>query len=173
MKKVYIFFFFISALLAHPHTFIEVYPTIRVNDTSTSDINFKWVLDDMTSTILIIELDSNGDGEINEKENSFIEKEYFSIFKAYDYYTYVFLDGKKVKLPKPENFRATIENNKICYSFDIKLNHNIKDVAIEFGDSSYYVSMVLKNKFVNAQGLKIQVTDVDNENYYGHRLELK
>lgn len=173
MKKVYIIFFLISSLCAHPHTFIDVYPTIRVNDASSSVVNFKWVLDDMTSTILIMELDSNGDGKISEKENLFIEKEYFSIFQDYDYYTYIFFDGKKVKLPEPENFRATIENNKICYSFDIKLSSNIRNITIEFGDSSYYVSMVLKTKFVKAEGLLIKVTDVDNDLYYGYRLELK
>lgn len=173
MKSIFILFILISSLFSHPHTFIEVYPTIEVKNDSTSVVHFNWVLDDMTSTILIMELDQNGDGVIDEKESRHIEIEYFSIFKGYDYYTYIKADGKDVKLPEPENFRATIEKSKICYSFDIKLNYNIKDIAIEFGDKSYYVAMVLKDKFVDAKGLSVKVTKVDNDIYYGYRLELK
>ena len=173
MKSILYLSIFISVLFSHPHTFIDVYPTLKVKENSTTTLNFKWVLDDMTSTILIMELDENGNGKIDEKENSHIYNEYFSIFKGYDYYTFVKVDGKDLKLPEPENFRATIENNKICYSFDIKLGYNIKDIVIEFGDSAYYVAMVLKEKFVDAKGLSVKITKVDNDIYYGYRLELK
>ncbi len=173
MKAIFILSLFISSLFSHPHTFIDVYPTVKVQSNATTVVNFKWVLDDMTSTILIMELDRDGNGKIDEKENSYIYDEYFSIFKGYDYYTYIKVDEKNVKLPEPENFRATIENSKICYSFDIKLNHNIKNIVIEFGDSAYYVAMILKEKFVDAKGLSVKITKVDNDIYYGYRLELR
>ncbi len=173
MKTIFILFIFISSLFSHPHTFIDVYPTVKVKDDSSSIVHFKWVLDDMTSTILIMELDKDGDGKINEEENSYIYSEYFSLFKDYDYYTYLKVDAKDVKLPEPKNFRATIENNKICYSFEIDLNHNIKNIAFEFGDSAFYVAMVLKDKFVDAKGLTFKITKVDSDIYYGYRLEFK
>ena len=173
MKSILILSLFISSLFSHPHTFIDVYPTVKVQSNSTTVVNFKWILDDMTSTILIMELDKNGNGKIDEKENSYIYDEYFSIFRGYDYYTYIKVDGKNIKLPEPENFRATIENSKICYSFDIKLSYKIEDIVMEFGDSAYYVAMVLKEKFVDAKGLSVKVTKVDNDIYYGYRLELK
>ncbi len=172
MRTILILSLFISSLFSHPHTFIDVHPTIEVKNDSTVIVNFKWVLDDMASTILIMDLDQNGDGKIDEKENSYIYNEYFSVFREYDYYTYIKVDGKDTALPEPENFRATIENNKICYSFDIKLNYDIKSVVIEFGDSSYYVAMVLKEKFVDAKGLSVKVTKIDYD-YFGYRLELK
>ncbi len=173
MKIILILSFFIVSLFAHPHTFIEVYPTIKVKDDSSSVVNFKWVLDDMTSTILIMELDRDGNAKIDEKENAFIEKEYFSIFENYNYYTFVIVDKKAVKFPQVENFRATIENNKICYSFDIELKYNMKNIVFEFGDSDFYVAMVLKKEFVDAKGFDVKVTGVDNDFYYGYRLELK
>ncbi len=173
MKTLFTLLILISSLFAHPHTFIEVYPTIKVKDDSSTIVHFKWVLDEMTSTILIMELDKDGDGKINKKENSYIYKEYFSIFKDYSYYTYIKVDNKDIKFPKIENFKATIENNKICYSFEINLNHNIKSTAFEFGDSDFYVAMVLKDKFVSAEGLSPTVTGVDNDFYYGYRLEFK
>ncbi len=173
MKSILILSLFISSLFAHPHTFIDVYPTVKMQSDSASVVNFKWVLDDMTSTILIMELDKNTNGKIDESENSYICDEYFSIFKDYSYYTYIKVLGKDIKFPEPENFRATIENNRICYSFDIRVEHNIKNIVFEFGDSDFYVAMVLKDEFVDAKGLDVKVTGVDNDFYYGYRLEFK
>ncbi len=173
MKIILIISLLISSIFAHPHTFIEVYPTIRVQDDNTSVIHFKWVFDDMTSTILIMDLDRDGDGKINAKENRDVEKEYFSTLEDYNYYTFIILDEKFLKFPKVNNFRATIENNRICYYFDIELKHNLKNIVFEFADSVYYVAMVLKKEFVDAKGLDVKVTDVDNDLYFGYRLELK
>ncbi|MEA3371723.1 MAG: DUF1007 family protein [Campylobacterota bacterium] len=173
MKTIFILFVFISSLCSHPHTFIEVHPTLKVKESSAFVVNFKWVLDDMSSTILVMELDQNGDGKIDKRENRYAYEEYFSIFENYHYYTYIKVDGKDVKLPKVENFQTTIENNKLCYSFEMKLNYDIEKTAFEFGDSDFYVAMVLKSEFVNAGTLPVKVTGVDNDFYYGYRLEFR
>jgi len=172
-NKIFLLLLFITSLYAHPHTFIEVYPTIKVKDSKTSTVSFKWVLDEMTSTILIMELDQDGDGKISKKENSFIYSNYFTIFKDYSYYTHIKVKDKLIKFPKPINFKASIENHRICYSFEIKENYNIKDTSFEFGDSDFYVAMILKDEFVKVEGAIAKVTGVDNDFYYGYRLELK
>ncbi|MEA3521719.1 MAG: DUF1007 family protein [Campylobacterota bacterium] len=161
------------SLYAHPHTFIEVYPTIHVKENSTSTVHFKWMLDDMTSAMLIMELDHNSDGKISENENSLIYTDYFSIFKDYSYYTYIKVKNRSIHFPEPQNFKASIENNKVCYSFDIEIHDDIQDTSFEFGDSDFYVAMVLKEEFVKASGLSTKVTGVDNDFYYGYKLELK
>ncbi|MCD6172623.1 MAG: DUF1007 family protein [Sulfurimonas sp.] len=172
MKSIFTLFLLISSVFAHPHTFIEVYPSIEVEKSKFSTIHFKWVLDEMTSTILIMELDSNANGKIDKKENDYIEKEYFSMFKPYSYYTYVKIDKKVVPF-KPENFKATIENHRLCYSFDIYGNYGIKNTIFEFGDSDFYVAMVLKDEFVTIKGSSAKVSGVDNDFYYGYKLEFK
>ncbi len=170
MKVLFIVFLFIATLYAHPHTFVEVYPTLEVKNSKLSTIKFKWVLDEMTSTILIMELDSNANGKIDTKENNYIEQEYFSIFKDYSYYTYIMVDGKAIKF-QPQEFKATIENNRICYSFEINGNYDIKKTVLEFGDSDFYIAMILKKEFVDINGADAKVTGVDNDFYYGYRLE--
>ena len=172
MKYIFTFLIFFSSVFAHPHTFIEVYPTVEVQKSKFSSIHFKWVLDEMTSTILIMELDSNANGKIDKKENDYIEKEYFSMFKPYNYYTYVKVDKEVVKF-KPENFKATIENYKLCYSFDINGEFDIKNTIFEFGDSDFYVAMVLKDEFVTIKGASGKVSGIDNDFYYGYKLEFK
>lgn len=161
------------SLYAHPHTFIEVYPTIHVKENSTSTVHFKWMLDDMTSAMLIMELDQNGDGKIDNRENKLIYADYFSIFEDYSYYTYIKVNNRSIRFPEPQNFKASIENNKICYSFDIDVEEDIKNIVFEFGDSDFYVAMVLKEEFVKASGLETSVSGVDNDFYYGYKLELK
>ena len=173
MKLLFLFLLFFSSLYSHPHTFIEVHPTIEFKDNKTSSIHFKWVLDDMSSAILIMELDKNGDGMISKRENDFIQKEYFSIFEDYSYYTHIKVDSKLIKTLKAENFKATIENHKLCYSFDIMGDFSAKNTVLEFGDSDFYVAMVLKEEFLNINGSLANVTGVDNDFYYGYKLEFK
>lgn len=177
--KIVILMLFISTYLsAHPHTFIDVYPTFFIEDNATTLIKFEWVLDDMSSTMLIMDLDINANGIIDTSENAYIEKEYFSSLDEYEYYTYITVANKKIQFPQPNNFQATIHNNKLSYSFEITVNAKLQDIAIEFGDSSSFVAMILKRKFVQVKGLKIEdlnveITDVDAESYYGYKLEIK
>lgn len=177
--KVILLTLFVSTLLsAHPHTFIDVYPTFVLKENAPTLIKFRWFLDDMSSTMLIMDFDTNGNGKIDESENTYIEKEYFSILHEYEYYTYIKVSNKKIKMPKPENFKATIENNQICYSFEIKLDAKLQDISLEFGDTSSFVAMILKSKFVEVKGLnikdfKVKISDVDAESYYGYRLEIR
>ena len=173
MKKIILFVLFSISLFAHPHTFIEVFPTINVKDSKFSKVHFKWVLDEMTSTILIMELDTNGDGKISEKENKYVFNNYFSIMQDYNYYTQIVVDSKIITLKGVKNFKATIENHKVCYSFDIKRSFNIKNTVFEFGDTDFYVAMVLKDSFVDVEGASFTTAGVDNDFYYGYRLELR
>lgn len=164
---------FIMSLFAHPHTFIEVYPSMKKQDAVSSIVNFKWVLDDMTSSVLIMELDRDGDGVFNVQENREIEKDYFNILEKYHYYTFIMLDKKPLELPKINNFKATIENYRVCYSFDIVLEHNPRDIVFEFGDSDYYIAMILKKEFVDAAGFDVKVSSVDDDLYPGYKLEFQ
>ena len=172
MKTIFIFLVSIISLLAHPHTFIDVYPTITLKNNTTSVVKFKWVLDDMSSSMLMMDIDKNGDGVINGSESSLIRREYFTILEDYDYYTHIKVDGQKINFPKAEHFKATIENHRICYSFEIILNTDMKNTVFEFGDSDFYIAMVLKDSFVKANGFDVKVVGVDNDFYYGYRLEL-
>lgn len=165
--------FIISSAFAHPHTFIEVFPTITVKDNKTQSIHFKWMLDEMTSSVLIIEFDQNGDGKINKQENKYAYENFFSTLVDYNFYTDIKIKDKTQVFPKPINFQTTIENNRVCYSFDIKKQYNIKDLKFDFGDSDFFVAMVLKDEFPKITGAKAKVSELDNDFYFGYRLEIK
>ena len=173
MKKILFYFLFPFTLLAHPHTFIDVYPTIKVTNNKAKIINFKWKIDDMTSTMLLMDVDTDGNGKIDAKENEFIKNNYFTIFEDYHFYTFIKMNGKTIPFPKTSNFKATIENHRVCYSFDIKGDFNMKQMVIEVGDTDFYVAMVIKQEFLNISGINAFVTGVDNDFYYGYKVEFK
>ncbi|MBT3281261.1 MAG: DUF1007 family protein [Campylobacteraceae bacterium] len=164
---------YVINLFAHPHTFIEIYPTIEVKNNQTNKINFKWVLDEMTSSMLIMEFDQNSNNKIDEDENIYILDNYFAPLKDYNFYTNIRLNDKIQFFPKTTNFKATIEENRICYYFDIQEKYNIKDVKFDFGDEDFFVAMVLKKEFIEIIGAQAKIIDLDNDFYFGYRLELK
>lgn len=164
---------FALTLFAHPHTFIDIYPTIKVSNDTIEEMHFKWKLDEMTSSMLIMQIDQNCDGKLDKKESNIAYKNYFLVFEDYSFYTYIKINQKIINFPKPKNFRASIENHKLCYSFDIDLHENIHSTVIEFGDSDFYFAFTLKPEFVSISGAQAIVTGVDNDFYYGYRLEMK
>lgn len=171
-KILFIYFLFISTLFSHPHTFIDVYPTIEVKNAKTETIHFEWVLDDMSSSMLIMEYDQNGDNVIDKDENYFIYKNYFSIYETSNFYTEIKINDK-VQTVEPKNFRTTIKDNRIHYSFDIEKNYETKNLTIDFADKDFFHAMILKKEFVNIKGAKAIVNGVDNDFYFAYRLELK
>ena len=46
-------------------------------------------------------------------------------------------------------------------------------MMIDFGDTSYYVAMILKENYVDAKAYKIKISEVETDDYYAKRLEFK
>lgn len=172
MKYLFLLMIFISSIFAHPHTFVDVYPTIKTKNNQITHIKYKWVFDDMTSSMLLMEFDTNGNGKIDKDENDYIYENYFLPLGDYNFYTDIVVNGKVQKFPKIKIFQASILDNKIIYEFIINKKINPKDTYIEIGDKDFFVAMVLKKKYVTSD-IKYKVSDVDNEFYFGYKLEFK
>lgn len=174
MKRLLFYLMLYSSLCyAHPHTFIDLYPTLHIKGDIISKTNIKWKMDDMTSAMLIMEFDVNGDGKIDEEENDFIYENYFLSLAQNNFYMDIIVQNKITTLPKVKNFKASIEDNKICYSFDIIKNYDIKNTKFEFYDKDFFVALMLEKKFVKVQNKQVKITGVDKDFYYMYRLELK
>ena len=168
MQKIILFILFLSNLFAHPHTFIDVYPKVIVKNNMITQINFKWIMDEMTSSMLIMEFDQNQNGKIDKEENRYIEENYFLSLKDYDFYTHL---NPKYKVT---NFFADIKNEKIEYNFTFKLLKKTKlsNFKLQFYDTDFFVSMQLKNKFIT-QKIPHKVKDIDGDFYYGYEIIYK
>jgi len=168
MKIILICIFIFSYLFAHPHTFIDVYPKIITKNNLVVQIDFKWIMDKMTSSMLIMEFDQNQNGKIDKDENKYIEENYFLSLKDYDFYTHL-----KPKY-KVTNFFANIKDDKIEYNFSFVLLEQTKvsNFKIQFYDTDFFVSMQLKDKFIT-QKIPHKVKDIDGDFYYGYEIQYK
>jgi len=170
MKKIlYLFVIFPLILFAHPHTFLDVYTDVKSKDNQVETITFKWVFDDMTSQLLTMEFDLNMDGKIDKEEVEYIKTNYFDSLIQYNYYTNLKILNK-IQTTKPKNFTSYIEDMKIVYQFEIEINKDKKDIAIEIYDEERFTALVLKKEFVTSK-IKYKVSDVDYDIYFGYRLE--
>jgi ABC-type uncharacterized transport system substrate-binding protein len=160
-------------MFAHPHTFIEVYPTINIKNKTVENIHFTWKFDEMTSSMLIMEFDENGNNILDQKEQKYIYENYFISLVNFNFYSDITINQKIIKFPDPKYFQASIKENKLLYSFEIDKKFNINDSLIDFGDTDFFIAMILKKEFVTVNGAKAIVSDLDNDFYFGYRLELK
>ncbi len=174
MKKLFIIFLFgMLNLSAHPHTFIDLYSTLHVNDNTIVKTEFKWKMDDMTSAMLIMEFDVNGNGKIDEEENNYVYDNYFVSLENYNFYTKVEVDGKVIDLPKLKNFRAVIEDNRICYIFELDKFFNVKNTVFKFADKEMFVAFMLKNEFININSVKAKIDGEDMDFFFEHRISFE
>lgn len=88
-KVVLLVFVFINILYAHPHTFIDLYPKVIHKNNTITSLHMTWKFDEMTSQMLVMEFDQNGNGKIDKEENKYIKENYFDPLKDYGFYTYV------------------------------------------------------------------------------------
>lgn len=168
-KYIVVFSVFFNVLFAHPHTFVDVFPTVESKNSYIKTIHFKWRFDEMTSQMLIMEWDQNMNGKIDSSELSLVEG-YFNSLQDYNYYTDIKLSKKRIQT-KPLNFNAHIENStQIIYEFDVAINTPKEDLQIDFYDQDRFTAFVLKKEFVKSD-LAYDVADVDNDFYFAYRLQ--
>lgn len=173
LKILFYLFICVSFSNAHPHTFIDLYPTLHVKDDTITKTHIKWKMDDMTSSMLIMEFDANMDGKIDKEENDFVYENYFISLKQNNYYMDILVNDKSTILPNVSDFKASIEDNKLCYSFDIIKDFDIKKTKFEFYDKDFFVAIMLEKEFVKADNKIVKVSGEDRDFYYVNRLELR
>ncbi|MEA3353243.1 MAG: DUF1007 family protein [Campylobacterota bacterium] len=171
-KYLIIFFLYLNISYAHPHTFIEVYPTILVEDKKVKFIKFNWIMDEMSSSMFIMEFDQNGDGNIDEIENNYVYNNYFLTLKNFNFYTNINIKGENIPFPNIKEFKSTIQDNRINFIFSVVPNIDINNTSIEFFDNDYFVAMILKEEFVISNAQSVKVKDIDGDFYFGYRLEI-
>ena len=116
-----------AVLSAHPHCFIDVHPTV-----SRDSLTIRWVLDEMSSQMMILDYDSDANGKLSEAESKLLFEDTFKSLVKYNYYTYFYSGSKKITTPEVSSFLATIENYQLNYYFTLSLPNEV--TSIEFFD---------------------------------------
>lgn len=143
--RFFLFWFLVPIiLLAHPHVFVDVELDIILNKTE-ADVKIIWRFDEMTSSMILMDFDMNGDGKLDEKESIFLKEEAFDHLKSLGYYTVISIDKKEFSPHSIDSFRAYFEENKILYefSFSFQIPEKIKSFNIGCYDEDNLVAFFL------------------------------
>jgi ABC-type uncharacterized transport system substrate-binding protein len=132
-------------LLAHPHVFIDYITDFVFDQHGLTGIDTEWYFDEMYSSMIIQEYDTDQDGIFSKKEIAFMQEEAFSNLRNYHYFAYITTPEKIDPVNTVENFTAHIEHDRLVYSFFIPCRiltgTSNKTVEICFYDVTYYVDL--------------------------------
>ncbi len=129
-------------LLAHPHVFIENQATFLFDDKGLAGIRLKWVFDDMFGASFIMDYDMNGNGNFEPAEARLLKAEAFDNLINFGYFSNLRIDGKPFPVKFIEDFKPTIENGALCYTFTIPCHVSAaarsKVIQLAVFDVEYY-----------------------------------
>lgn len=87
---------------AHPHVWVTIQSElVYAPDGTITAIRHAWAFDDMFSAFATQGYESKVKGEFSREELAPLAQVNVESLKEYDYFTYVKIDGKKVKLKEP------------------------------------------------------------------------
>lgn len=165
-KYILLFFCFISIGYAHPHTFIDVYIDIR-----GTELQIKWVFDEMTSTALLEDFDSDHNHIFDAKEVELFKKEVFNPLEKLSFFTNLKVAKKKITL-SPKNIQLSQTGNSFVVEFCVDLKpYEHQKKSIGFWDESFLCALSLESAHIHSTS-HYTLKEVDNTYYYGYLLEL-
>jgi ABC-type uncharacterized transport system substrate-binding protein len=164
------------SLFAHPHIFLEVFPSVKVKNSVLEEIKIKWIFDEMTSSMIMMDFDTNHNGTFEKDEVKLVKKEAFRHLIEMSYYTHLTIDGIDIKTPKAKQFDAKVYNHKVEYYFTLHFDTKIeKNLKLSFHDTDFYVAFVFKDDYIldKNSNFDYKVLEEDNDFYYGYALFMK
>lgn len=172
MKKLLSSLLLSTSLFAHPHLFLDIYPTINVKDKKVESLDLKWVLDEMSSNLVLLDFDLNKDGKFSKIEKKIVKKSYFKDFQDYSFYLDINTLEKGFTYKDIKNFDVKTDGLKVVITFSVDINKNAKDLKLSFYDEDFFAATILKKEFVTSKN-PFKITEIDSDFYFGYALELK
>lgn len=168
MKTLISLLFFAFTLFAHPHVFVDVYPKI-----GSDSVQLRWVFDEMSSNMLIMDYDVDHDGAFSPSESEALRSDIFSHLKEYGYYTYFFKGDQQLPSGEARDFSASIQGMQVVFSFT--LPRPAAAETIGFYDTENMTGYQLTEAFVKEAnpGSSFALHARDFDYCYGYILELK
>jgi ABC-type uncharacterized transport system substrate-binding protein len=168
MKTVCLILISTLLLFAHPHTFIDVHPTLK-----EESITLRWVFDEMTSQILMMDFDTDHDMVLSAEESQRIYTNNFASLKSFGYYTYLYRGKTKLPTSEAHSFRASAQDGRVAFVFTLPLPKGVD--RIMFYDEEMFSAFVLKEAFIKNTDPRKQfrLKELDGDFYFGYILELQ
>lgn len=107
--------------LAHPHIFAEArLEVIAADDGTISELRNVWRFDEVFSSSVLLDFDSNTDLKLDEKELAELGEIMRASLADFDYFTTMSVDGTSEKFQKPDAIHVAYEDNQVLVFFAVK-----------------------------------------------------
>lgn len=110
----------VAPVFAHPHVFVDSKIKVVFNEKGLAGIHNRWVFDELYSTAMASSGDADGDGKISATENDWFYKTIMAPNQEKNYFNYVLLGSKFVKISRLDNFKASLQGSRLVLEFDAK-----------------------------------------------------
>lgn len=153
---IFIYFFLITSLSAHPHMWVDLITKVVINDKgSVTSIHQKWVFGEFFSASLIDDIVKNKKG-INKGLKEEISKILVNL-EEYDYFTNIKVNNSKINIGKVKKFNTGIQNTRIWIEFNVPfvkpVNILSNNLTYSIFDPTYYIEMLhLEDAQINFVG---------------------
>ncbi|MCP4575321.1 MAG: DUF1007 family protein [Deltaproteobacteria bacterium] len=131
---------------AHPHVFIDSWITVVFDKKGLAGFNIRWAFDDMFSSMIIMDFDTNHNRRFEAAEIREIEELAFSYLREFEYFVHVKIGKKPFHVKYVKNFSAKIKDNRVFYSFfipcHVRATEQWKEVRISVYDQKYYTDIL-------------------------------
>jgi ABC-type uncharacterized transport system, periplasmic component len=129
---------------AHPHVFIASHVAVELRSASVARINVEWSFDELFSQMVAADYDRGKKGYFTESEATALKKGAFDNLRNYHYFLALFVDKQPRALPQPADFKPSMKNGNLVYSFDLPLGDPIPrdgaELRLTIYDDTYYVA---------------------------------
>lgn len=110
-----------TAAFAHPHIFVDArFEAVAGADGTLSELRDTWHFDELFSSTVVMDFDKNGNSTLDPAELAAVAGTMRDSLAQYGYYTNITVNGKAVRLAKPDVIHASYENGSLTLSFSQK-----------------------------------------------------
>lgn len=155
MRNFFYWLLVCCPLFSHPHVFVEAGFEV-VLEKEKAHVRVLWQFDEMTSMMLLMDFDTNGDGILDAKEVAFLKEHAFDHLEPFGYYTVIGKKGEETPPPALSFFHARAQGVHLFYefAFSFPLKPNAKTLTLGCYDKDNLVAFFLKGPLSVTSPLK-------------------
>ncbi len=106
---------------AHPHIFAEArLEVVAGADGSVAELRNVWRFDDVFSSSVLMDFDTNSDLKLDHSELHEIAETIRTSLADYGYFTFITSDGAPISVAKPETFNVDFKDQQLLVFFVVK-----------------------------------------------------
>ena len=130
---------------AHPHVFTDSrMEIVGTADGMLSSVRNIWRFDELFSSSVLVDFDANGNGALDPDELDKVGETVRESIAEWDFYTFVTVAGRDVKLTPPDAIRALYDGGRLTLFFEMKPAERVDlkagPVTFSAYDESYFVA---------------------------------